>query len=91
MLNRQSSQKMVGNSNDRLKQLPKSIVILIIGVEIVDAENHDGTSAVLVRNPVNESFQLHHSLSSDGLHDEDQQEWMINSLPGCVDYHGGQG
>lgn len=62
-----------------------------IGVEVLDAVVHDGARVALVRNPVDGSFQLYHSLSSDSSLEDDQGEWMINTLPGCVDHQEGQG
>ena len=64
---------------------------MVIGVEVVDAVAYDGAYVVLVRNPADGSFQLYHSLSSDNSLEDEQEEWVINTLPGCVDYQEGQG
>lgn len=46
----------------------------------------------LIRNTANGSFQLYHSLSSGiSLDDNNQEEQVINTLPGCVNYQEGQG
>lgn len=65
---------------------------MITGVEVVDVAVYAGASVALIRNPSNGSFQLYHSGSSDySLDDDDQGEWVINTLPRCVDYQEGQG
>ena len=67
------------------------ITIVFLGDEVVDVAVFDGASVVIVRNTANGTFQLYHGFNSGISLDNDQEEWMINTLPGCVNYQEGQG
>ena len=57
----------------------------------MDSVAYGGARVALLRNPVNGSFQVYHSLSSDSSIDDGQEEWVMNTLPGCVNYREGHG
>ena len=57
----------------------------------MDAVVYDGASVALISNPADGSFQFYHSLSSETSLEDNQEEWAISTLPGCVDYQEGQG